>query len=220
VQAVFVGFVSAARAAADAGHDHALEAWQFEWAAVRRFPHDGRWQTLRPDAYGRYRVGRQVLAFFLEIDRGTSGLRALESKFAGYCAYRDSGLYARDPAHGALAFPVILVVTTGEERLRHILESVRAVAAEHLTRPLAVWVATAADLAAHGPLGRIWRETARHPARTLCRDADAGVSGAEPLVRCAHPEHVPGRAHHGAAQPAGDRNSMCHGEREPPYLDL
>jgi hypothetical protein len=175
VQAVFVGFVCAARAAANAGRVHALEAWQFEWAALRRYPHDGRWQTLRPDAYGRYRVGRRVRAFFLEIDRGTSGLSALAAKFAGYCAYRDSGLYARDPARGALVFPVLLVVTTGEERLRHILASARAVAAERLIRPLVVWVATAADLAAHGPLGPIWRNAVQHPARTLSPDDDGSA---------------------------------------------
>jgi hypothetical protein len=173
VQAVFVGFVCAAHAAANAGRDHVLEAWQFEWAALRRYPHDGRWQTLRPDAYGRYRVARCVLAFFLEIDRGTSGLSALASKFAAYCAYRDSGLYARDPAHGALAFPALLLVTTGEERLRHILESARAVAAGCLTRPLVVWVATAADLGAQGPLGPIWRDAVHYPARALFPD-DAG----------------------------------------------
>jgi hypothetical protein len=178
VQAVFVGFVCAARAAANAGRDHVLEAWQFEWAALRRYPHDGRWQTLRPDAYGRYRVGRRVRAFFLEIDRGTSGQSALATKFAGYCAYRASGLYARDPAHGALAFPVLLVVTTGEERLRHILESARAVAATQLTRPLVVWVATAADLAGHGPLGPIWRTSAQHPAGPLWPDTDAAIGGA------------------------------------------
>ena len=119
--------------------------------------------TLRPDAYGRYRVGRRALAFFLEIDRGTSGLRSFAAKLVAYAAYRDSGLHARDPTRGEGAFPLLLVVTTGEERLRHILDLRLTVARARFTRPLVVWVATAEDLATHGPLGPIWRESTRRP---------------------------------------------------------
>jgi len=171
VQAVFIAFVQAARAAVEAGEDHALETWRFEWAALRRYPRNEQRRTPRPDAYGRYRVGGQALAFFLEIDRGTSGLRDWASKLVAYGAYRDSGPNSRDPAHGDSAFPTLLVVTTGEERLRHILALGPKVATAHLTRPLGVWVTTATDLAAQGPLGPIWRAAEWLPPRPLWGDA-------------------------------------------------
>jgi len=177
VQAVFIAFVQAARAALEAGEDHALETWRFEWAALRRYPHNERRRTPRPDAYGRYRVGGQALAFFLEIDRGTSGLRDWASKLVAYGAYRDSGLHSRDPAHGEPAYPLLLVVTTGEERLRHILALGPQVATARLTRPLDMWVTTAADLAAQGPLGPIWRAAAWRPPHPLWPDASGGAGG-------------------------------------------
>jgi hypothetical protein len=177
VQQVLVGFVCAARAAQANGDDHALEAWQGEWAALRRYPYEGQWHTLRPDAYGCYRAGTTTVAFFLELDRATSGLRDLATKLAAYCAYRDSGLFARNPPRGGPAFPVMLVVTTSDERLRNILAQAQAVAVDRMTRPLALWGATATDLAAHGPLGSVWRDTVQQPACNLWPETGTGVIG-------------------------------------------
>jgi hypothetical protein len=167
VQEVFLGFVRAARMAQAQGRDHALELWQGDWACARRYTDRGLWHTLRPDALGRYRFGDERLTFFVEIDRGTCTLRRhLRAKLAAYLAYRDSGGWAHG-VRAELVFPTVLVVTTAEGRLRHLLDLAAAVVTARLTRPLALLVATAEDLAARGPLGPIWRDAVQHPPRRL-----------------------------------------------------
>jgi hypothetical protein len=95
VQEVFLGFVRAARAAQADGVSHTLEVWQGDWACARRYTDDGVFRTLRPDAYGCYRIDEEFLTFFVEVDRGTCTLRrGLGAKLAAYVAYRDSGAWA------------------------------------------------------------------------------------------------------------------------------
>jgi hypothetical protein len=172
VQEVFLGFVRAARAAQAQGLDHELEVWQGDWACARRHIDDGVWRTLRPDALARYRAGAQVLTCFVEIDRGTCTLRRhLWAKLVSYVAYRDSGAWA----HGARAmsiFPTVLVVTTAEGRLRHLLELAGEITTARLARPLSLLVATAEDLATEGPLGPIWRKAPRLPPQELFAAGD------------------------------------------------
>jgi hypothetical protein len=177
VQEVFVSFICAARTAVTMGSDHALDVWQGEWAALRRYPYQGQWHTLRPDAYGRYHAGATALTFFLEVDRGTCGLRDLAAKLAAYCAYRDFDRFTCEPVDGGATFPALLVVTTSDERLRNILVLARSVADDRTTSPLMVWGTTAPDLVAHGPLGPIWHDPAQHPPHRLWPDAVDNTKG-------------------------------------------
>jgi len=160
MQALYLQFVRAAR---ERGGAHALDEWRGEWACARCFAHDGAWQLLRPDAMGRYRAGPETLSFFVELDRGTYGARALGAKLAAYSAYRASGAWAQ----GSLTFPTVLVVTTGEGRLRTILARNLQVAAARLARPLELLVTTREALDRHGLHGPIWREAASLPPRPL-----------------------------------------------------
>jgi len=163
LQEVYLAFVRAAQAHTD----HALDLWRGEWALAHHFEYSGAWHTLRPDAAGVYRAGSETLSFYLEFDRGTAVLGDIYEKLDTYRAYRASGLYTRDRALCPLHFPTLLVLTTGEERLRNILDLVDEVAQETLTLPLIVRVATARDLAHHGPLGAIWRASAAWPPTPL-----------------------------------------------------
>jgi len=160
MQALYLQFVRAAR---ERGGAHALDEWRGEWACARRFAHDGAWQLLRPDAMGRYRAGPETLSFFVELDRGTYGARALGAKLEAYSAYRASGAWAQ----GSLTFPTVLVVTTGEGRLRTILARNLQVAAARLARPLELLVTTREALDRHGLHGPIWREAVSLPPRPL-----------------------------------------------------
>jgi len=160
MQALYLQFVRAAR---ESGGAHALDEWRGEWACARRFAHDGAWQLLRPDAMGRYRAGTETLSFFVELDRGTYGARALGAKLEAYSAYRASGAWAQ----GSLTFPTVLVVTTGEGRLRTILARNLQVAAARLARPLELLVTTREALDRHGLHGPIWRAAASLPPRPL-----------------------------------------------------
>jgi hypothetical protein len=124
----------------------------------------------------------------VEIDRGTCTLRLhLRAKLAAYVAYRDSGAWAHG-VRAELVFPTVLVVTTGEGRLRHFLDLAVAVATTRLTRPLALLVATAEDLTARGPLGAIWRSAAHLPPRHLFSARD-GPQATEQC--CLSPLHAP-----------------------------
>jgi len=163
LQEVYLAFVRAAQAHTD----HALDLWRGEWALAHHFEYSGAWHTLRPDAAGVYRAGAETLSFYLEFDRGTATLGDVYEKLDTYRAYRASGLYTRDRALSPLHFPTLLVLTTGEERLRNILDLVDEVAQATLTLPLVVRVATARDLAQHGPLGAIWRASAAWPPTPL-----------------------------------------------------
>ncbi len=160
MQALYLQFVRAAR---ESGGAHALDEWRGEWACARRFAHDGAWQLLRPDAMGRYRAGPETLSFFVELDRCTYGARALGAKLEAYSAYRASGAWAQ----GSLTFPTVLVVTTGEGRLRTILARNLQVAAARLARPLELLVTTREALDRHGLHGPIWREAVSLPPRPL-----------------------------------------------------
>ena len=160
MQALYLQFVRAAR---ESGGAHALDEWRGEWACARRFAHDGAWQLLRPDAMGRYRAGTEELSFFVELDRGTYGARALGAKLAAYSAYRASRAWAQ----GSLTFPTVLVVTTGEGRLRTILARNLQVAAARLARPLELLVTTREALDRHGLHGPIWRAAVSLPPRSL-----------------------------------------------------
>src|SRR5262249_36128825 len=111
----------------------------------------------------------------------------------------------------------LLVVTTTQGRVRHVLDLAIAVASAHLTRPLALLVTTAEDLATRGPLGPIWRDAVQAPPHalysfveyryqvwpaTLARTPPS--TGAPPSLRCAR-----------GSWRGGERAACVHREQPP-----
>ncbi len=69
--------------------------------------------TLKPDSYVRLGVGDYEDSYFIEVDRGTEGSRAIERQLSAYAAYHLSG---REQAeHGV--FPKTLWLTTTTDRV-------------------------------------------------------------------------------------------------------
>jgi hypothetical protein len=68
--------------------------------------------TLKPDSYLRLGAGEYEDSYFIEVDRGTEGSRALEGQLKRYLAYQASG---REQAeHGV--FPKVLWTAPDEQR--------------------------------------------------------------------------------------------------------
>jgi hypothetical protein len=68
--------------------------------------------TLKPDSYVRLGAGEYEDSYFIEVDRGTEGSRAIEAKLRQYIAYEASG--AEQAAHGV--FPLTLWTVPDEAR--------------------------------------------------------------------------------------------------------
>ena len=137
--------------------DYELRLWDSEGESTRDFRLGGRQHHLRPDGYGEFRVGPAVYSFFLEIDRGTIAIQTASTgrsdyrkKFRGYFAYR------RLLRSLGEVCPRILIVSE-ERRVEPVLEAVTRLARETGEVPIPVYVTSAAQLAARGPLGVIWR---------------------------------------------------------------
>jgi len=81
---------------------------------------DGRRQTLKPDSYVRLGVGAYEHSYFIEVDRGTEGSRALERQLRLYVAYYRSG--AEQSEHGV--FPRVLWLAAADRRVGLIADDV------------------------------------------------------------------------------------------------
>jgi hypothetical protein len=68
--------------------------------------------TLKPDSYVELGVGEFVDSFFIEVDRGTEGSRALSDQLRRYVRYFDSGLEHQDRG----VFPKVLWLVPTPER--------------------------------------------------------------------------------------------------------
>jgi hypothetical protein len=78
---------------------------------------------LAPDAYFALRTGTQIRHFFLEADRSTEEHRRIAEKIGGYCWYLQSREYSsRHQEHRRVN---VLFVTTGEERLKNLANTLR-----------------------------------------------------------------------------------------------
>jgi hypothetical protein len=76
--------------------------------------------TLKPDSYVRLGVGAYEHSYFVEVDRGTEGTRALADQMQRYVSYHRSG---REQAeHGV--FPKVLWTAASEQRASVIAETV------------------------------------------------------------------------------------------------
>jgi hypothetical protein len=148
--AVFTYLYSSAARSVARGGDEALVLWDGPGACGR-----GR---VRPDGHGVYRRGDQLLHFFLEYDRGTSGVRPLLRKLNAYYEYLEIGRFRRDYP----CFPIVLVVTTSNAAERRFARAARAASVARYTRlPLlltATWRIFDDPTNQEGLLGPIWRE--------------------------------------------------------------
>jgi hypothetical protein len=113
---------------------------------------------MRPDGHGVYRRAVDELHFFLEYDRGTSGVRPLVRKLNAYYDYLETGRFRRDYP----CFPVVLVVATSNVAEARFARAARAASAGRYTHlPLlltTVWRIYDGPTNNEGLLGPIRRE--------------------------------------------------------------
>jgi len=113
---------------------------------------------VRPDGRGVYRRGGQLFYFFLEYDRGTSGIRPLLRKLNAYFEYLETGRFRQDYP----CFPIVLVVTTSNAAEARFARAAWAASVGRYTRlPLlltATWRIFDDPTNQDGLLGTIWRE--------------------------------------------------------------
>ncbi len=148
--------------------DHQLVTWLPAEETKDRFFFGGSWYTLTPDALMRYRVGKQLLSAFIEVDRGTMPNRRFQRKVEAYFAYDVSGRYAE--RYKGQRFRV-LVITKTPERLTNLKETTAQVAQRNC------WFATLAEIAQHGPLAAVWETVGREGKAQLIEARSTEVHG-------------------------------------------
>jgi hypothetical protein len=89
----------------------------------------GQRQTLKPDSYVRLGLGDFEDSYFIEVDRGTEGSRALERQLQLYAAYYLSGAEQAERN----VFPRVLWLAPDERRVEAIEDGVRGLAADTQT---------------------------------------------------------------------------------------
>lgn len=82
---------------------------------------------LKPDSFLRVGVGEFEFVYFIEVDMGSEGSRALESQLKAYLAYYDSG--SEQAEHGV--FPKVLWLAPDERRAAAIEGCVRSLPREY-----------------------------------------------------------------------------------------
>lgn len=86
----------------------------------------GQRQTLKPDSYVRLGRGAYEDSYFIEVDRGTEGSRALERQLQLYVAYHLSGAEQAERQ----VFPRVLWLTPSEQRQAALVDSLARLPAE------------------------------------------------------------------------------------------
>ncbi len=81
---------------------------------------------LKPDSFVRLGVGRFEDSYFVEVDRGTEGTRALERQVRAYLSYHRSGIEQRSRG----VFPKVLWLTMSVERCTVIAQVVARLSRE------------------------------------------------------------------------------------------
>jgi hypothetical protein len=153
VNDVHIAFELSARA----HDDHQLLQWLPEEEAYDRFFFGSVWRSLTPDAFLRYRVGKQVLSAFVEVDRGTMPNRRFKEKVERYFAYDVSGRYAN--RYKGERFRVLVVAGTSA-RLANLKETAAQVAQRYF------WFTTL-DKIQLDPLAAIWEVVGHDRGSTL-----------------------------------------------------
>jgi hypothetical protein len=80
----------------------------------------GQRQTLKPDSFARLGIGEYEDSYFIEVDMGSEGSRALERQLQLYVTYFESG--AEQATHGV--FPRVLWLAPDDRRVQVIAASV------------------------------------------------------------------------------------------------
>ncbi len=137
--------------AARAHEDHQLLQWLPEENCYDRFFFAGHWRSLTPDAFLRYRVGRQVLSAFVEVDRGTMPNPRFKEKVERYFAYDVSGRFAE--RYKGQRFRVLVVAKTSN-RLANLKQTVSQVAQRYF------WFVTLVHLNESGAMRSVWQTVA------------------------------------------------------------
>lgn len=128
--------------------DHQLLTWLSAEEAKDRFFFGSKWFTLAPDVFLRYRIGHQVLAAFVEVDRGTMPNHRFKEKVERYFAYDVSGRFTE--RYNGQRFRV-LVVAMGPARLANLKDAAAQVAQRYC------WFTDHAALMNRGPLETSWQ---------------------------------------------------------------
>ncbi len=110
-----------------------------------------------PDGFFVLTDGARALGHFLELDRGTEtviatgwGRRDWRSKITGYGQYFSDWVRAK-PLFAGVTAPIVLTVTTGDTRLRNLLEATRQAGGGGR-----YWYTTAAQLLDAGDPAAFW----------------------------------------------------------------
>lgn len=144
--------------------------WEADWAAVTRLGTQG----VIPDAFVTLERGGWRVRAFIEADRSTEHDAAFTRKIRRYIR-----LYLADDWRSRLrTWPLVLTVTTSEERAQRLAELAHAtLRAESVTRIAQTFRCTSLErLERDGPLAAIWRVggSAKHwPLRELLDENDA-----------------------------------------------
>jgi len=145
INAVYLALLAAARTT------DAELTWRGEWACAQTYEDGPDLRTLRPDAEVWYVGPGGTRELFVEVDRGTKRLDALQEKLAQYGVYRAGT--GRDQV-------TVLAVTTGYERGWEVLHLNETLLQDVGMRPLDLLVTTRAEVAGDDAQARIWRATA------------------------------------------------------------
>lgn len=131
--------------------DTSLLWWETGGRCERTFVWRDQWYRFKPDAQAAVRQGKHTWRFWLEWDRGTMGVRDLESKCATYAAY----LTSREWTDHVLLPPILVCVVKDVSQEQRFVKTAQALLA-HLSS-LKLYLTTAGLLATQGVLAPIWR---------------------------------------------------------------
>lgn len=102
---------------------------------------------LIPDGYVEFGTSSDVLAAFLEIDRGSESRKVWKAKVRHYLTYAASGAFAKEFGHDRFR---VLVITHSERRMR----SIRQTVAE--TTDKIFWFGNQESIERHGLFALLW----------------------------------------------------------------
>lgn len=135
--------------------------WESGAACERVFVYREGTFHFKPDAAALVQVGERQMRFWLEWDRGTMGVRDLESKWATYAAY----LSSREWGVGAMVPPSLLCVVPEIAQERRLISTACALLTHLPTFRL--YTTTASLITRQGILTPIWQLVALQNQRSL-----------------------------------------------------
>lgn len=111
------------------------------------FTYHGKKVVFNPDGYGQYWHGDEGFHFFLELDNGTMTPKTFERKHQRYARYYASGEWETYYEN----FPLILTVTTSEERAQQLQRTIAKV-----DNTDTVWLFASEEKIRADVLGAVW----------------------------------------------------------------